>query len=213
MEKKTILATRPDFELTTKYISSWAKKVLDFAQEKEVVVFDLDKEKANRQALEAVIREQSPDFIFLNGHGDYDKVCGQNNECLVGADDNEEILSGKVVYALSCRSAGILGKKAVEKGALSYIGYTEDFIFLYDGKQKSFPLQDKIAELFLSPSNQVVFSLLGGCSGREASQNSKDSFLANVKKLLTSEAPKEQKGIVRYLLWDRHHQACWEKKE
>ena len=125
MEKKTILATRPDFELTTKYISSWASKVLEFAREKEVVVFDLAKEKANRQELETVVREQSPDFVFLNGHGDYDKVCGQDNECLIEADDNAEILSGKIVYALSCRSADTLGKRAVEKGALAYIGYID----------------------------------------------------------------------------------------
>ncbi len=211
MEKKTILATRPDFELTTKYISSWASKVLEFAREKEVVVFDLAKEKANRQELETVVREQSPDFVFLNGHGDYDKVCGQDNECLIEADDNAEILSGKIVYALSCRSADTLGKRAVEKGALAYIGYIEDFIFLFDEKQKDFPLQDKIAQLFLEPSNQVAFSLLAGSSAKEASENSKESFLANVKKMLTSEAPKEQKGIVRYLLWDRRHQVCLEK--
>ncbi len=213
MVKKTLLATRPNFELTTKYISSWASKALEYAQEKEVVIFDLEKEKANRLTLETTLQEYSPEFVFLNGHGDYDKVCGQDNECLISANNNENILSGRTVYALSCRSAEILGKTAVAKGALAYIGYTEDFIFLYDEQQKQSPLQDKIAQLFLGPSNQVVLSLINGLSAQEASQNSKEHFLANVKKTLTSEAPKEQKGIVRYLLWDRHHQACWEKKQ
>jgi hypothetical protein len=46
-------------------------------------------------------------MIFLNGHGSEDCVCGPDDEKLVQAGDNETILAGAVVNALSCRAARV----------------------------------------------------------------------------------------------------------
>lgn len=39
--KHSMLVTRPNFDLTTRYISIWAKKIIALAKEKGGAVFDL----------------------------------------------------------------------------------------------------------------------------------------------------------------------------
>jgi len=39
-----------------------------------------------------MIKRNEPTLIFLNGHGDYDLVAGQDNDKLVCAEENDGIL-------------------------------------------------------------------------------------------------------------------------
>lgn len=204
----SLLVTRPNHDLTTRYISTWAKEIVKFAEEKDATVFDLPKARANRREFESMVRKNDPAFLFLNGHGDYSFVSGQDNEKLVDAKDNEEILKSKVVYALSCRSGKVLGPRGVQAGAEAYIGYDEDFIFLYDENQRFHPERDKTSELFKEPSNQVMVSLLKGHTPKEAHANSKQSYIRRIRKLLTSQNNPLESSAVKYLLWDMQHQVC-----
>lgn len=210
--KHCLLVTRPSFDLTTRYISAWAEKIIDIAKKKGNKVFDLDKKRANRKEFESMIKKNEPTIVFFNGHGDYDVVTGQDNEELVRADGNEKILKSKIVYALSCRSGKILGPSSVKSGADAYIGYDEDFIFLYDEKKRARPEQDKTAEMFLEPSNQVMVSLLKDHGPKEAHNNSKQSFARRIKKLLSSQSTALESAAVRYLIWDMQHLVCCEKE-
>lgn len=209
--KRSLLVTRPNFDLTTRYISKWAKKIIALAKEKGGDVFDLDKNRANRKEFESVMRKKRPSLVFLNGHGDYNAVAGQDNEALIRADDNEGLLKSKIVYALSCRSGKILGPSSIKSGADAYIGYDEDFIFLYDETKRTLPEQDKTAEMFLEPSNQVMVSLLKEHTPKEAHLNSKRSFARQIKKLLSSQSTSLESSAVRYLIWNMRHQVCHEK--
>ncbi len=209
--KHSLLVTRPNFDLTTRYISTWAKKIITLAKEKGNNVFDLDKKRANRNEFESIIRKKEPSLIFLNGHGDYNIVACQNNEELIRAGDNERILKSKVVYALSCRSGKILGPSSIKFGADAYIGYDEDFIFLYDENKRTRPEQDKIAEIFLEPSNQVMVSLLKNHTPKEAHKNSKQSFARRIRKFLSSQSTAQESSAVKYLIWNMQHQVCRER--
>ena len=209
--KHSLLVTRPYFDLTTRYISSWAKKIITLAEEKGGDVFDLDRKRANRKEFESIMRKKKPSLVFLNGHGDYDAVAGQENEVLVRAGDNEKLLESKIVYALSCRSAQILGPSSINSGADAYIGYDEDFIFLYDENKRTLPEQDKTAEMFSEPSNQVMVSLLKNHTPKEAHINSRRSFARQIKKLLSSQSTALESSAVRYLIWNMQHQVCCEK--
>ncbi len=102
--KHSLLVTRPSFDLTTRYLSVWAKKIITLAKNKGVSVFDLEKKRANLREFESMMKRNEPTMIFFNGHGDYHLVAGQDNEDLVCAGKNEIILKSKIVYALSCRS-------------------------------------------------------------------------------------------------------------
>lgn len=207
----SLLVTRPNFDLATRYFSIWAKKIVALAKEKGGVVFDLDKKRANRKEFESVLRKKKPSLVFLNGHGNYDTVAGQDNEELVRAGDNEKLLKSKIVYALACSSGKILGPSSIKSGADAYIGYREDFIFLYDENKRTRPEQDKTAEIFLRPSNQVMVSLLKNHTPKEAHESSKQSFIKRIRKLLSSQSTTLESSAVRYLIWNMQHQVCCEE--
>lgn len=209
--RHSLLVTMPNHDLTTRYISTWAEKIINIAKEKGDKIFILDKKRANRKEFESMIKKHEPAIIFLNGHGNYDVVAGQDNEELVRAGDNEKILKSKIIYALSCRSGKFLGPSSVKSGADAYIGYDEDFIFLYDENKRTRPEQDKTAEIFLEPSNQAMISLLKNHTPKEAHKNSRQSFARRIRKLLTSQSTALESSAVRYLVWNMQHQVCCEK--
>ena len=206
---KFILITRPKGDIALKYLEVWSQKIIEVAKKKGATVLDLHGPRANRKEMEKIIRKKDPDLIIINGHGDYDLVTGQDQEILVKADDNPELLSGAIVYAISCRSAKILGAAVASRGNRAYIGYTEDFVFLYNESKIYHPLEDEKAKLFLEPSNQVAISLLKNHSASEASLSSKQYFIRNIQKLLTSDNKSlENSQFISALYWNFKNQVC-----
>ncbi|OGG87075.1 hypothetical protein A3B87_03655 [Candidatus Kuenenbacteria bacterium RIFCSPHIGHO2_02_FULL_39_13] len=205
---KILLITRPDYDITTRYLSAWSKKVIELAEKKNVQVLDLKREKANPKELKSRILKMSPALIIFNGHGDNNCVTGYQDKILIQAGDNEELLESKIVYAVSCRSAAELGPKSIQAGALTYIGYTGDFIFCHDMNKITLPLNDKIVGLFLEPSNQVSISLIKGSTSQDATDRSKQFFWRNIQKMLSSEGTVESNQYAKYLWWNMKHQVC-----
>jgi len=205
---KTILITRPDHDITTRYLSKWCQKVIDLALKKGIKVLDLRREKVNEKELTSRISKMKPSLIVLNGHGDDDRVTGHDNDILVISGRNEKILKDKIVYAISCRSALILGPRSIVAGALSYIGYRKDFVFYYQKDKIARPLEDDIAKLFLEPSNQTIISLIKGHTSKASSNNSKRTSMRTIHKLMSSESSAESGIYARYLLWNMVHQVC-----
>lgn len=207
---KSLLITRPNYEITTRYLYVWNKKVIKEAIERGINVLDLEKEKAVKDEFIGRMRKVNPALVLLNGHGGSDCVTGQNNEVIVKAGDNEEILEGKIVYALACRSALILGPKSVEAGASAFIGYLKDFVFFNDDSKIAHPENDKVAGLFLDPSNRISISLVKGNNVSDARKKSKKLFAENIKKLLNSDNNSQDysSSFIPYLVWNMKHQTC-----
>lgn len=205
---RILLITTPDHDITTRYLSAWSSKILELANRKNIQVINLKRKNANIKELKSRILKIKPLFIIFNGHGDDDCIAGYDNKILIKSGNNENLLKEKIVYAVSCRSAVELGKKSIIAGALAYIGYDSDFIFCHDEHKISRPLNDKIAKLFLEPSNQVAISLIKGNKSKEASKRSKKFFLRNMQKLLSSEALPESNQYAKFLWWDMKHQVC-----
>jgi hypothetical protein len=200
-----LLVTRPKHDLTTRYISTWAAKVIEEAKTRGHTVLDLPGSRAHRGNVEGMIAKQQPQLLFLNGHGNDACVAGHDDEILIAADDNDAILAGALVYALSCRSARVLGVQSVAKGARTYIGYRDDFIFLMTTTKQTRPADDPLAALFLEPSNQVVLSLLKGHNAHDAHLKAKSDYARTIRKLLTSETNRDDTATVRYLYWNMRH--------
>lgn len=118
-----------------------------------------------------------------------------------------------MTYALSCSSAKILGPTAVNAGATAYIGYNEDFIFFISPEKISRPLQDKTAEMFLTPANHVIVSLAKGHTTKEATDAAKGYFLKSIQKFISSEASIDEREYMRYLIWDMKSLVCHGNKE
>lgn len=102
---KTILVTQPEYDYTTRYISTWAEKVVQYAKNKNNNVIVLKNDRANRDTLRNVTNKTKPTFIFLNGHGANNMVAGQDNKPMITDTDNLDFLKNKILYALSCQSA------------------------------------------------------------------------------------------------------------
>lgn len=210
---KCLLLTRSRHDPGMNYLFYWANKVIEEANKKNFQILDLSEEKANRKDFEGRIKKLKPGIVFFNGHGDSDKIAGHNNQVLVQKGENEQVLAGCIVYSFSCRSALELGKACVDSATLSYIGYIDDFVFLYEEDKTTHPLEDKTASLFLEPSNLIVISVLKGNSTGQAVKKSQEEFKRNIRKLITSDLPQEDKSPMPWLIWDMTHQICLGSQE
>ncbi len=66
-----------------------------------------------------------------------DCIFGHDDEVMIEKGKNEQLLNGKITYSIACEAAKSLGKAVVEKGAKSFIGYTEKFTFVHFNQQNS----------------------------------------------------------------------------
>ncbi|MBU3935480.1 hypothetical protein KJ909_02290, partial [Patescibacteria group bacterium] len=160
---------------------------------------DLKGKKANKKLWQSYVNKNELSFVFINGHGDEDSVCGWDNEVLI--DGYEKGYKDVIFFCRSCRSAKRLGKNLVKKGAKAYVGYTKDYYVLMSGKKKTRPLLDKTAKLFLDPSNLVAMSILKGNSVGEADKKSKKLLSKNIKKIIGSNMIGKEE-VAAYLLHD-----------
>lgn len=203
-----ILITRPRHDETTNYLYHWAKQVIHMAEKKNFQIVDLDGAKANLKDFSGRIKKNLPDIIYLNGHGNAHSVCGHNNETLVCVNNNESLLYNSCIYALACSSAKVLGKSVAKNGTKSFLGYKEDFIFIHENDKSTRPTEDNTAKLFLEPSNLVVTTLIKGNTPEEAFNRSQQAFKRNIRYLLASDSPQDDKTSIPWLYWNMTHQVC-----
>lgn len=203
-----LIVTRPQHDITTRYLSSWAGEIISFAKQKGVEVCDLAREKADKNEFEGRVKKLKPEVIFLNGHGSDDCVTGHDNHPLVNVQENYNILNNKITYALSCNSGKNLGPKVVESGATAYIGYSDEFVFMGDRNYAHRPIDDPKAKPFMEASNQVMISLLKGNSAKDASERSKNKFKDNHTRLLSSSADPDSLQAAQLLFWNMRRQVC-----
>lgn len=173
---KTILITAPRFDLATHYLSEWTKPVIVFAKNKGFVVHVLKQKECTKKNFEKRVKNNKPHLVLLNGHGDYDRVTGQNMEVILRVGDNEELMNKKILHAFSCSSANKLGPACIKKGTIAYVGFNQDFIFWHDEKYSATPLKDDTAKHFFEPTNLVPISLIKGNSVKEAFNKSQKAF-------------------------------------
>ncbi|MBI2575342.1 hypothetical protein HYV82_05655 [Candidatus Woesearchaeota archaeon] len=197
------LTTRPEHDDTTHYLSKWCEETLSLAQVKGFKVIDLHREKAVREEVESRLKRLPACLCVFNGHGSEDTVTGHKNEPLITADKNGWLLKSKIVYAISCKSAKVLGIKSIENGAISYTGYDDDFIFFYDPNRLSKPLADETAKLFLEHSNLFITSLLKGNSVEESRKRAFNKLKENMVKMLAGDS--QQANLSRFLWWNMQH--------
>jgi len=203
-----LIVTRPQHDLTTRYISSWAQEVIDLANKKRVDVIDLQKEKANKNELVGRIKKVSPSIVFLNGHGTDSSIKGHDDETLVHEGENEEVLFGRITYSLSCSSAKMLGSRVARNRNTAFIGYSDDFIFSIDKDSLLRPEADSRAKPFKESSNQIMVSLLKGHTAGEAVERSKKLFLEHHASLVASTTDQDSLMTMQCLWWNMKHQVC-----
>lgn len=181
---KGIIITLPRHDYVTEYISQFSDEILKEADKKNIKIKMLKDKKANKKEFETVVKNLDYKMIVFNGHGSDKSISGHKNEVIVEQGDNESILRGRLVYARSCNAGFILGRSMENDKEGCFIGYELPFMFYIDENWAANPKKDKIAPLFLEPSNLVPISLIKGNPAIKANENSKKQMLKNINKVL-----------------------------
>lgn len=205
---KCLLITRPNHDLTTTYLYHWSRLILNQATKSKIKVIDLKAGRASKKEVTGIINKVQPSCIIFNGHGNETEITGMDNKTIIKAGKNEKLLVGTIVYAISCRSAKLLGPQCIKSGTKTYLGYIDDFIFITDEDKTTQPLKDKSAALFLEPAYQIAVALIKGNSATFSFKKSQQLFKKNIYKLMTSATSPEEKDLLPYLFWDLQNQVC-----
>lgn len=183
--KKRMLVTRPECDLTTQYLSSYANIMIKFAKDNGISVTDLTYGNVTKNNFNNMVKSLNPSFLFLNGHGEENYIIGDKNEIILKDGDNHDILKGKITYARSCWCGLGLGKRCLDfKEDSCFIGYNLPFRFLIDENWSGNPIKDKLASLYLIPSNELVKFIIKGNKTGEAHEKSKKLMIENMNKII-----------------------------
>lgn len=199
---KTMLITRPFYDPPTTYLFNWSKDIIEFAKSNGFTVIDLKENDANKKNLESRINSQDPKLVIFNGHGNFDSITGfRIDHILVKCNDNEDILSSRIVYSISCESAKELGPKCVEKSTEAFIGFEEGFAFLHEKSWETNPRKDKKAAIFLDIINSIPINLIRGNTTGEAVEKCRNSFEKEIE-FFTANYDYDTQHILAWLKWD-----------
>lgn len=182
---KGIIITLPHYDYVTEYISQFSDEIIEEAVKKGIKIKELKNEDANRAMFEGVIGKLDYKLIIFNGHGSDRSITGHNGSVLVACGINEHILKDRIIYARSCNAGQVLGRECMKNNNVGcFIGYKLPFMFYIDNTWISNPKKDKIAPLFLEPSNLIPLSLIKGNSAFHAHENSQKKMLKTINKIL-----------------------------
>jgi len=203
MPTNSMLSIRPDYELATRYGAAWQTQILDSIS---LPYTDLYGNEATSANFFSELTTLDPLIVNIFGHGDYNIIACQNDELLLQGCVNDDALAGRIVFDLSCRAGRDLGASSIGKGAINFLGYTEDFIFAVtegmhpDGGMLD-PLQDEAARGFFESHNAAPITFIQGGSIDDAYFTSQDTFNYWIDYW---EARDSQ--VAGFLVWDRDHQ-------
>ena len=206
MPTNSMLNIRPDYELVTRYGAAWQTPIINAASATGLPIVDLYGSNATATNFFSNIETQDPILVNILGHGDYNIITCQYGEMLLQGGVNTNILAGRVIYNLSCRAGRDLGRTAFNEGALSFLGYTEDFwICLSEGSHPdggmSNPLQDEVARGFFESHNAAPISFINGDTTVDSYHVSQRMFNDWIE---TWEEIDSQ--VAALLVWDRDYQ-------
>ncbi len=193
------LFSRPRHDSTLEYLYIYSKELVKESQAQSHKTLNKEESNANKATILQLINQQHPELIMFNGHGNSEVIFGHNDEAIISSKDNPEMLKNAITYSLSCSSALKLGPKAVEKGALCFVGYEDDFAIGRDPESEATPAKDKIAKLFLEPSNILVKSILKRNTVAIAIDRAKRKMEENLSYLHTTEDFPEAIDYAPYL--------------
>jgi len=192
--KSGIIITLPQSDDVTEYLTIFSKDIINACNTKEIKIFKLHRENANRKNFEKSISSYDYSFIILNGHGGDNCVTGHKEEEILIKGDNDWLMVGRIVYARSCYAGAGLGNYFKENSGC-FIGYELPFMFLSDKT-------DNIARIFFDTSNRVPIGLINGQTTKVANDNSKKSMLKAIKKALIK-GDKDSQNIAA-ILWNNY---------
>jgi len=141
------------------------------------------------------LSSQQADVIIGMGHGDVDIFTGQNMGTILEVSKySPREVKGKVIYLLSCQTGAELGPDLVHNGALSFIGFTDDYLWVADADLAATPWGDEMAAPCLMPAIEGINSLLDG----ETTKRAYDAQLEAYRRYAQSEEDELIQSLIEF---------------
>ena len=156
---KTILAVDSDYDGATKLGADF--RAHNVYPRFEATGFEVRMRRGQMARRHFVADDaKRPEIVFVTGigHGFDNVYTGDQQQPLwaVGQYDAAEA-EGKVFHLLSCKTARRLGPDLVDKGALAFFGYDENFVF-----------QQEVADAFFECDSAIDLALAEGATTAQA---------------------------------------------
>lgn len=120
------------------------------------------------------------DVIIGVGHGSPTEFCGHNDEVVLDTSSIPNV-RGKIVVLISCETAQHLGPALINNGAISYIGWKDDLVWIVDADLASTPWSDKMALTVMGPITDCLNIILDGKAVGEAYSTMLEELSANAE--------------------------------
>jgi len=120
------------------------------------------------------------DVIVGVGHGSPSEFCGHNDEVILNISKIPNV-RGKIVVLISCETAQQLGPALINAGAISYIGFKDDLVWIVDADLASTPWSDKMALTVMGPITNCLNIILDGKTAGEAYSTMLKELSANAE--------------------------------
>jgi len=120
---KLVVATSPSHDEPNQGLGSWMVDIVEHIENIDDLEIEvLSATDATPEKLFESIANRNPDFIALNGHGDYKSVYGHDDVLLVCSDNDLEGFSGRIIHALACDAGKELGPALKDLNAQVLLG-------------------------------------------------------------------------------------------
>lgn len=192
--RKRLLIVRPKVTgdaYTDQFSFDAATLVKNKAISEGWIVTDLQGNDASREKVTWAINEKNPNFVIHYDHGSTYVLWGQESGALEQAVDttNVNLLSGRAVSTVSCKSAAGLGPLAVSSTTKAYLGYDDlHWVHLW------------YLNRFTEASNAANLALLEGKTFQEAYNIGYAKYTQKYLELLSIDT-----SAAALMLHDRNH--------
>lgn len=175
---------------------------------KDVVV--LEEKEAEKDNILAKIEEYDPGIVIATGHGT--PIYYTANSCNPPAMacvpvitmDNCGLLSNRITHMFSCLTAISLGPEIMDKGAIAYSGYKQEWYWLTQNEDDGDPYKDQYAYPYFHSDNSG--SIVLGATGNmaQATRATLDGYNYWIDYWLNN--PNDDPyalEVAKWLIWDR----------
>jgi hypothetical protein len=160
-----VLFFRPNKDLAMTYAKQWLGAAIGEATKRGYDVIDMVDEACTFDNLKAMIINEGVEVAFLGGHGNATVFTGYEQQYVLQACTNDQIMCGTMSHFLSCLVGQQLLPSIISKGGIYTIGYIVEFQFMVD---TNYPVEaDPYAEPFRDCTVAIIAKMLDGATLKE----------------------------------------------
>ena len=183
-----MLVIRTNHDTQTNYLYAYTKPIIELAEKKGIKVTIIENEEISENNLRKRIKSQKPKIIFFNGHGTEEAIYDSHDKPFIDT-KSSDVFKDTITFARACDCINLLGKKAVDKGCITFIGYKNKFFVSKLNNAACKPEKDRIAKPVLECSNIIMEELIKGKVVAESVNKSHEFAAEQILKLIYSNDP------------------------